>query len=66
MKGFSTLLTNQKIVDESRDYKDTLDTVKLQTSMVCLMYSSGNIDWEAGTVRDIHLPTFRHEYKKPP
>jgi hypothetical protein len=63
MKGFSAPLTNQKIVNESRDHKETLDAAKLQTSMACLMYSHGDIDWEEGTVKDIPLPTFTQEYK---
>ncbi len=63
MKGFSTPITNQKIVVESRDHEDTLNAAKLQTSMVCLMYSGGNINWEEGMVKDICLPTFTKEYK---
>jgi hypothetical protein len=31
--------------------------------MVCLFYCYGDIDWEEGTVKNIHLATFTQEYK---
>ena len=54
---------NQKIINVSRAHKETFDATKLQTSMVHLMYSGGDIDWEEGTVMGICLGMLRQKYK---
>jgi hypothetical protein len=57
-------IQNQKIIVESRDYKETVDATKLQTSMVRLMYATTNtVHWLEGTVKSVHLGTFTQEFK---
>ncbi len=56
-------LHQQKIVVKSREHKESIDLAKLQMSMLKLMYACGNIDWEEGTLKNIHLATFMQGFK---
>jgi hypothetical protein len=53
----------QKIVIESRDYEETVEAAKLQTSMVRLMYATAVPNWDESTVKDVRLATFTQEFK---
>jgi hypothetical protein len=48
----------QKNVVESRKHEESVDLVKLQTSMLKLFYVSGEIDWDEGAVKNVTLATF--------
>jgi hypothetical protein len=52
-----------KIVIQSRQHKESINLAKLQMSMLKLMYSFGNINWEDRTVKNIHLATFAQGFK---
>jgi hypothetical protein len=57
-------IQHQKIVVESRNHEETVDSTKLQTSMVRLMYATTNtVDWVEGTVESVCLGTFTQEFK---
>ncbi len=49
---------HQKNVGKSRKHKECVDLAKLKTSMVETFYVNGVINWDEGTVKDIHLATF--------
>ena len=53
----------QKIVVESREYEESVDLAKLQTSMLKLFYVNGKIDWDEGTVKNVTLATFAKGFK---
>jgi hypothetical protein len=38
---------------ESRDHEETIDLAKLQNRMLQLMYATGNVNWDDGTVKNI-------------
>ena len=42
-----------KIVIKSRDHEESVDLAKLQHSMLQLMYATGDINWDDGTVKNI-------------
>jgi hypothetical protein len=63
MKIFATPQHQQKIVVKSQEHKESIDLAKLQTSMLRLMYASGEINWDKGTVTNIQLATFAQGYK---
>jgi hypothetical protein len=63
MKIFAAPQHQQKIVVESREHEESIDLAKLQTSMLQLMYASGEINWDKGTVTNIQLATFAQGYK---
>ncbi len=57
-------LQNQNIIVESRNHKGTINTAKLQISVVWLMYvTTNNVDWEDGTIKNVHFVTFTQECK---
>jgi hypothetical protein len=56
-------LHQQKIVVKSRKHEESINLAKPQMSMLKLMYACGNIDWEEGTVKNIHLVTFVQGFK---
>ena len=62
MKNLAAPANQQKIVIESREHKESIDLAKLQTSMLRLMYANSNIDWDKGTIKNIHLATFAQGY----
>jgi hypothetical protein len=53
MKNFAAPQHQQKFVVESGEHKESIDLAKLQTSMLRLMYASGEINWNKGTVTNI-------------
>ena len=53
----------QKIVVESREYEESVNLAKLQTSMLKLFYVNGKIDWDEGTVKNVTLATFAKGFK---
>jgi hypothetical protein len=59
MKNFAAPQYQQKIVVKSREHEESVDLAKLQTSMLRLMYASGETDWDEGTVKNIQLATLR-------
>jgi hypothetical protein len=63
MKLFSAPQQPQKVVVKSQDHKESANLAKLQTSMLKLMYVSGNIDWDKGTVKNIQLATFLNGFR---
>jgi hypothetical protein len=63
MKNFAAPAHQQKIVVESRKHEESIDLAKLQTNMLRLMYASGKIDWDKGTIANIQLATFAQGYK---
>jgi hypothetical protein len=58
MKSKQTPQQLQKIVVKSRDHEESVDLAKLQNSMLRLMYVGGEVDWEEGTIKNLHLATF--------
>jgi hypothetical protein len=42
-----------KIVVKSRDHEETIDLAKLQNGMLQLMYATGDVNWDDGTVKNI-------------
>jgi hypothetical protein len=52
----------QKNFVKSRKHEEYVDLAKLQTSMLKLFYVNGVIDWDEGTVKDIHLATFTKSF----
>ncbi len=62
LKTFKTLQQapplQQKIVVQSRKHEESVHLAKLQMTMLKLFYATGDIDWEEGTVKNIHLATF--------
>ncbi len=53
MKNIQAPQQPTKIVVESRDHEETIDLAKLQTGMLQLMYATGNVNWDNGTVENI-------------
>jgi hypothetical protein len=53
MKSLQAPQLPPKIIVESRDHQESVDLAKLQTSMLKLMYVSGNIDWDEATIKNI-------------
>ena len=58
-----TAPAQQKIVVESREYEESVDLAKLQTSMLKLFYVNCEIDWDEGTVKNVTLATFAKGFK---
>ena len=58
MKNIQATQQPTKIVVESRDHEETIDLGKLQTGMLRLMYATGEINWEVGSVKNIQVATF--------
>jgi hypothetical protein len=56
-------LHQQKIVVKSREHEESINLAKLQMSMLKLMYACGDINWEEGMVKNIHLATFAQGFK---
>jgi hypothetical protein len=56
-------LHQQKIVVKSRKHEESVNLVKLQMSMLKLMYACGDIVRKEGTVKNIHLATFTQGFK---
>jgi hypothetical protein len=54
---------SKKKVVKSQEHKESVDLAKLQISMLRLMYASGEIDWDEGTVKNIKLATFAQGFK---
>jgi hypothetical protein len=63
MKNFAAPQYQKKIVVESREHKESVNLAKLQTSMLRLMYASGETDWDKGTVKNIQLASFAQGFK---
>jgi hypothetical protein len=63
MKSLQAPKLPAKIIVESRDHQESVDLAKLQTSMLKLMYVSGDIDWDEATVKNIRLATFSKGFK---
>jgi hypothetical protein len=53
MKSLQAPKLPAKIIVESRDHQESVDLAKLQTSMLKLMYVSGDIDWDEATIKNI-------------
>ena len=58
MKNIQAPQHPTKIVVESRDHEETIDLAKLQNGMVQLMYATGDVSWDNGTVTNIRVATF--------
>ncbi len=58
MKNFQAPQQPTKIVVESRDHEETIDLAKLQNGMLQLMYATGDINWDDGTVKNIRVAKF--------
>ena len=58
MKNIQAPQQPTKIVVESRDHEETIDLAKLQTGMLQLMYATGDINWDNGSVQNIRVATF--------
>ena len=43
---------------ESRGHEETIDLAKLQNRMLQLMYATGDVNWDDGTVKNIRVTTF--------
>jgi hypothetical protein len=56
-------LHQQKIVFESRKHEESINLAELQMSMLKLMNACGDINWEEGMVKNIHLATFAQDFK---
>ncbi len=56
-------LHQQKIFVESREHKKSINLAKLQMSMLKLIYACGDINWEEGMVKNIHLAIFVQGFK---
>ena len=63
MKSLQAPQLPPKIIVESRDHQESVDLAKLQTSMLKLMYVSGDIDWDEATIKNIRLATFLKGFK---
>ena len=63
MKSLQAPQLPPKIIVESRDHQESVDLAKLQTSMLKLMYVSGDIDWDEATIKNIRLATFSKGFK---
>ena len=53
MKSIQAPQHPTKIVVESRDHEETIDLAKLQNGMMQLMYATGDVSWDNGTVTNI-------------
>ena len=58
MKNIQAPQHPTKIAVESRDHKETFDLAKLQNGMLQLMYTTGDVNWDDGTVTNIRVKTF--------
>jgi hypothetical protein len=58
MKNIQAPQQPTKIVVESRDHEETIDLAKLQTGMLQLMYATGDINWDDGSVQNVRVATF--------
>jgi hypothetical protein len=64
MKNMQAPPKLQKIVIESWDHEESVNLLaKIQTSMLRLMYSGGEIDLEEGTIKNIQLTSFAQGFK---
>jgi len=58
MKNIQAPQQPTKIVVESRDHEETIDLTKLTNGMLQLMYATGDVNWDDGTVKNIRVATF--------
>jgi hypothetical protein len=58
MKNIQAPQQPSKIVVESRDHKESVNLAKLQNGMLQLMYATGNVNWDDGTVKNIRTAIF--------
>ena len=58
MKNIQAPQQPTKIVVESRDHEETIDLAKLQNGMLQLMYATGDVNWDDGSVKNIRVATF--------
>jgi len=58
MKNIQAPQQPTKIVIESRDHEETINLAKLQTGMLQLMYATGDINWDDGSVQNVRVATF--------
>jgi hypothetical protein len=58
MKNIQAPQQPTKIVVESRDHEETIDLAKLTNGMLQLMYATGDVNWDDGTVKNIRVATF--------
>jgi len=58
MKNIQAPQHPTKIVVEFRDHEETIDLAKLQNGMLQLMYATGDVSWDNGTVTNIRVATF--------
>jgi hypothetical protein len=58
MKNIQAPQQPSKIVVESRDHKESVDLAKLQNGMLQLMYATGDVNWDNGTVKNICTAIF--------
>jgi hypothetical protein len=58
MKNIQAPQHPTKIVVESRDHEETIDLAKLHNGMLQLMYATGDVSWDDGTVTNIRVATF--------
>ena len=58
MKNIQAPQHPTKIVVESRDHEETINLAKLQNGMLQLMYATGDVSWDNGTVTNIRVATF--------
>ena len=63
MKNIQAPQQPTKIVVESRDHEETVDLAKLQNGMLQLMYATGDVNWDDGTVKNIRVATFSQGFK---
>ena len=63
MKSLQAPQLPPKIIVESRDHQESVDLAKLQTSMLKLMYVSGDINWDEATIKNIRLAFFLKGFK---
>ena len=63
MKNFQAPQQPTKIVVESRDHEETVDLAKLQNGMLQLMYATGDVNWDDGTVKSIQVATVSQGFK---
>ncbi len=62
MKNIKAPQQPSKIVVKSRDHKESVNLAKLQNGMLQLMYATGNINWDDGTVKYICTVTFAQSF----
>jgi hypothetical protein len=58
MKNIQVPQQPSKIIVKSRDHKELVNLAKLQNGMLQLMYATGNVNWDNGTVKNIPTAIF--------